>query len=131
MGFGTVGSGVVELMDKNRDSIVERSGQNSLEVKYILDIRDFPDSVYKDKLVKDFNVILNDDDVKIVVETMGGLKPAYEFVKKCLEKGKSVVTSNKELVAQKGFELLETARKNNANFLFEASVGGGIPIIRP
>lgn len=131
MGFGTVGSGVVELMDKNRDSIVERSGQNSLEVKYILDIRDFPDSIYKDKLVKDFNVILNDDDVKIVVETMGGLKPAYEFVKKCLEKGKSVVTSNKELVAQKGFELLETARKNNANFLFEASVGGGIPIIRP
>lgn len=131
MGFGTVGSGVVELMDKNRDSIVERSGQNSLEVKYILDIRDFPDSIYKDKLVKDFNVILNDDDVKIVVETMGGLKPAYEFVKKCLEKGKSVVTSNKELVAQKGFELLENARKNNANFLFEASVGGGIPIIRP
>ena len=86
MGFGTVGSGVVELMDKNRDSIVERSGQNSLEVKYILDIRDFPDSIYKDKLVKDFNVILNDDDVKIVVETMGGLKPAYEFVKKCLDK---------------------------------------------
>ena len=90
MGFGTVGSGVVELMDKNRDSIVERSGQNSLEVKYILDIRDFPDSIYKDKLVKDFNVILNDDDVKIVVETMGGLKPAYEFVKKCLEKAKEI-----------------------------------------
>ncbi len=131
MGFGTVGSGVVELMDKNRGGIAERSGQDSPEVKYILDIRDFPDSIYKDKLVKDFNIILNDDEVKIVVETMGGLKPAYEFVKKCLEKGKSVVTSNKELVAQKGFELLETARRNNVNFLFEASVGGGIPIIRP
>lgn len=131
MGFGTVGSGVVELMDKNRDSITERSGQNTLEVKYILDIRDFPGSEYADKIVHDFNTILDDPDIKIVVETMGGLKPAYEFVKKCLEKGKSVVTSNKELVAEKGFELLETARANNANFLFEASVGGGIPIIRP
>jgi len=131
MGFGTVGSGVVELMDKNRDSITERSGQNTLEVKYILDIRDFPDSPYNDKVVHDFNTILDDDDVKIVVETMGGLRPAYEFVKKCLERGKSVVTSNKELVAEKGFELLETARANNVNFLFEASVGGGIPIIRP
>ena len=131
MGFGTVGSGVVELLYKNHDSIVKRSMQDSLELKYILDIRDFPDSPYKDKFTKDFNVILNDPEVQIVVETMGGVTFAYDFVKKLLHAGKSVVTSNKELVAQKGYELLCIAKEKNVNFLFEASVGGGIPIIRP
>lgn len=131
MGFGTVGSGVVELLDKNHDSIVKKSMQDSLELKYILDIRDFPDSPYKDKFTKDFNVILNDPEVQIVVETMGGVTFAYDFVKKLLLAGKSVVTSNKELVAQKGYELLCIAQEKNVNFLFEASVGGGIPIIRP
>lgn len=131
MGFGTVGSGVVELLYKNHDSIVKRSMQDSLELKYILDIRDFPNSPYKDKFTKDFNVILNDPEVQIVVETMGGVTFAYDFVKKLLLAGKSVVTSNKELVAQKGYELLCIAKEKNVNFLFEASVGGGIPIIRP
>ena len=131
MGFGTVGSGVAELLDKNHDSIVKKSMQDSLELKYILDIRDFPDSPYKDKLIKDFNIILNDPEVKIVVETMGGVTFAYDFVKKLLLAGKSVVTSNKELVAQYGYELLTIAEEKNVNFLFEASVGGGIPIIRP
>ena len=131
MGFGTVGSGVAELLDKNHDSIVKKSMQDSLELKYILDIRDFPDSTYKDKLIKDFNIILNDPEVEIVVETMGGVTFAYDFVKKLLLAGKSVVTSNKELVAQYGYELLTIANEKNVNFLFEASVGGGIPIIRP
>ena len=131
MGFGTVGSGVAELLDKNHDSIVKKSMQDSLELKYILDIRDFPDSPYKDKLIKDFNIILNDPEIEIVVETMGGVTFAYDFVKKSLLAGKSVVTSNKELVAQHGYELLTIANEKNVNFLFEASVGGGIPIIRP
>ena len=131
MGYGTVGSGVVEVITKNHDSIVKRSTQNEVEVKYILDLRDFPGDPHEDKMVKDFNIILNDDDVKVVVETMGGLHPAYEFVSSCLKAGKSVVTSNKELVAAKGYELLQYAAENNVNFLFEASVGGGIPIIRP
>lgn len=131
MGFGTVGSGVAELLDKNHDSIVKKSMQDSLELKYILDIREFPDSPYKDKIIKDFNIILEDPEVKIVVETMGGVTFAYDFVKKLLLAGKSVVTSNKELVAQHGFELLSIAEEKNVNFLFEASVGGGIPIIRP
>ncbi len=131
MGFGTVGSGVAELLDKNHDSIVKKSMQDSLEVKYILDIREFPDSPYKDKIIKDFNIILEDPEIKIVVETMGGVTFAYDFVKKLLLAGKSVVTSNKELVAQHGFELLSIAEEKNVNFLFEASVGGGIPIIRP
>ncbi len=131
MGFGTVGSGVVELLYKNHHSIVKKSMQDSLDLKYILDIRDFPDSPYKDKFVKDFNIILNDPEVQIVVETMGGITFAYDFVKKLLLAGKSVVTSNKELVAEKGFELLTIAKEKNVNFLFEASVGGGIPIIRP
>lgn len=131
MGYGTVGSGVVEVLTKNHDSIVKRSTQNELEVKYILDLRDFPGDPNEDKMIKDFNIILNDDDVKIVVETMGGLHPAFEFVSSCLKAGKSVVTSNKELVAAKGYELLSLAAENNVNFLFEASVGGGIPIIRP
>ena len=131
MGYGTVGSGVVEVITKNHDSIVKKSTQNEVEVKYILDLRDFPGDPHEDKMVKDFNIILNDDDVKVVVETMGGLHPAYEFVSSCLKAGKSVVTSNKELVAAKGYELLQYAAENNVNFLFEASVGGGIPIIRP
>lgn len=131
MGFGTVGSGVAELLDKNHDSIVKKSMQDSLELKYILDIRDFPDSPYKDKLIKDFNIILEDPEIEIVVETMGGVTFAYDFVKKLLLAGKSVVTSNKELVAQYGYELLTIAQEKNVNFLFEASVGGGIPIIRP
>ncbi len=131
MGYGTVGSGVVELLYKNHDSIVKRSMQDSLELKYILDIRDFPDSPYHDKFTKDFDVILNDPEVQIVVETMGGVTFAYDFVKKLLLAGKSVVTSNKELVASKGYELLQIANEKNVNFLFEASVGGGIPIIRP
>lgn len=131
MGYGTVGSGVVEVITKNHDSIVKKSTQNDMEVKYILDLRDFPGDPHEDKMIKDFNIILNDDDVKVVVETMGGLHPAYEFVSSCLKAGKSVVTSNKELVAAKGYELLQYASENNVNFLFEASVGGGIPIIRP
>ena len=131
MGYGTVGSGVVEVIHKNHDSIVSKSTQKDLELKYILDLRDFPGDPNEDKFIKDFNIILNDDSVKIVVETMGGLHPAFEFVSSLLKAGKSVVTSNKELVAQKGYELLTLADENNVNFLFEASVGGGIPIIRP
>ncbi len=131
MGYGTVGSGVVEVLTKNHDSIVKRSTQNEMEVKYILDLRDFPGDPHESKMIKDFNIILNDDDVKVVVETMGGLHPAYELVSSCLKAGKSVVTSNKELVAAKGDELLQFASENNVNFLFEASVGGGVPIIRP
>ena len=131
MGFGTVGSGVAELIYKNHDSIVKKSMQDSLEVKYILDIRDFPDNQFADKMIKDFNIILNDPEIEIVVETMGGVTFAYDFVKKLLLAGKSVVTSNKELVATHGYELLTIAEEKNVNFLFEASVGGGIPIIRP
>ncbi len=131
MGYGTVGSGVVEVFNKNHESIVRRSTQPSLELKYILDLRDFPGDENEGKFIKDFNIILNDDEVKIVVETMGGLHPAFEFVSQLLCAGKSVVTSNKELVAAKGYELLQMAEEHNVNFLFEASVGGGIPIIRP
>ena len=130
IGYGTVGSGVVEVLHKNHDSIVSKSTQKDLELKYILDLRDFPGDPNEDKFIKDFNIILNDDSVKIVVETMGGLHPAFEFVSSLLKAGKSVVTSNKELVAQKGYELLTLADENNVNFLFEASVGCGIPIIR-
>lgn len=130
MGHGTVGSGVAEILINNNKHIAEKSN-NEILVKYILDIRDFDDVAYKDKFIKDFNIILNDESVKIVAEVMGGLSPAYEFVKQCLEHGKSVVTSNKELVAAKGAELMKIAAQNNANFLFEASVGGGIPILRP
>lgn len=131
MGYGVVGSGVVELFGKNHDSIVRRSTQSEMEIRYILDLRDFPGDPNEKKLIKDFNVILQDKEVKIVVETMGGLHPAFEYVLACLRAGKSVVTSNKELVAAKGYELLQAAEENNVNFLFEASVGGGIPIIRP
>ncbi|MBC8569456.1 homoserine dehydrogenase [Zongyangia hominis] len=130
MGHGVVGSGVAEVFYKNRKSIEKRAGQE-MEIKYILDLRDFPGLAYSDKFIKDFETIVNDDEVKVVAEVMGGLHPAFEFVKRCLEAGKSVVTSNKELVAAKGAELLAIAKAKNVNFLFEASVGGGIPIIRP
>lgn len=131
MGYGVVGSGVVELFGKNHDSIVRKSTQTEMEIRYILDLRDFPGDPNEKKFTKDFQLILQDEEVKIVVETMGGLHPAYEYVLACLRAGKSVVTSNKELVAAKGYELLQAAEENNVNFLFEASVGGGIPIIRP
>lgn len=131
MGFGTIGSGVAEVLLKNNKSIVERSGHESLGIKYILDIRDFPDHELANCFTKNFDDILNDPEVGIVVECMGGTKPAYEYVSKSLAAGKSVVSSNKELVAAHGCELLKLAEENNVNFLFEASVGGGIPIIRP
>ena len=131
MGHGVVGSGVAEVISRNNSLIVKNNNLDSLEVKHILDLRDFPELSYSDKFTKNFDDILNDDDVKIVVETMGGLNPAYKFVKACLEAGKSVVTSNKELVAAYGWELLKIAEEKNINFLFEASVGGGIPVIRP
>lgn len=130
LGHGTVGSGVAEVLTTHAESIARRA-KEEIEIKYILDIRDFPDSPLHDRFVKDFQVILNDPEVAIVAEVMGGLHPAFDFVKACLENGKSVVTSNKELVAAKGAELLSIAQKKNLNFLFEASVGGGIPIIRP
>lgn len=130
LGHGVVGSGVVELFYKNKENIEKRAG-TEMDVKYILDLRDFPDSPYKEKFTKDFNDILNDDEVTAVAECMGGVEPAFTFVKSCLEKGKSVSTSNKELVAEKGDILLEIAKKNSCNFFFEASVGGAIPIIRP
>lgn len=130
LGYGTIGSGVVEVLDTNQDSIDKRAGQQ-VRLKYVLDLRDFPGSPIEDKLVHDYSVIANDPDVQVIVETMGGVHPAYEFVKEALEKGKSVCTSNKELVAAYGAELLELAKEKSVNFLFEASVGGGIPIIRP
>ncbi|MBQ6182202.1 MAG: homoserine dehydrogenase [Ruminococcus sp.] len=130
LGHGVVGSGVVELFYKNKNSIEKRAG-TEMDIKYILDLRDFPDSPYKDKFTKDFNDILNDDEVTCVAECMGGVEPAFTFVKSCLEKGKSVATSNKELVAEKGDILLKAAKAHNCNFFFEASVGGAIPIIRP
>lgn len=130
LGYGTVGSGVVEVINTNSKIIAKRAGQE-VEVKYVLDLRDFPDDPVQSKVVHDFNVILEDPEVSIVVETMGGTKPAYEFVKKSLLAGKSVCTSNKELVALYGAELVHIAKTKAVNFLFEASVGGGIPIIRP
>lgn len=130
MGHGVVGSGVAEILINHNERISTRV-ENDVNVKYILDLRDFPDLSYSEKFVKDFNVILNDKDVQVVAELMGGLNPAYDFVKKCLLSGKSVVTSNKELVAAKGAELIKIAKENNVNFLFEASVGGGIPVLTP
>lgn len=130
LGYGVVGSGTVELFYKNKDKIVRSAGQD-LDIKYILDIRDFPGSPYADKFTKSFEDILNDPEVTIVAEVIGGLKYSYGYVRECLKSGKSVVTSNKELVAEKGAELLKIAAENNCNFLFEASTGGAIPIIRP
>jgi len=130
MGHGVVGSGVAEIVMKSAASLAKKAG-TSLDIKYILDLRDFPDLSYSEKLIKDFNIILADPEISVVVEVMGGLHPAYDFVKASLQAGKSVVTSNKELVAAKGAELLAIAAEKHVNFLFEASVGGGIPIIRP
>ena len=130
LGYGTIGSGVVEVLNINGDSISKRAG-DKINVKYVLDLKEFPGDPIMDVLVHDVNVILNDPEVKIVVEVMGGINPAYSFVKEALLKGKSVVTSNKELVAKHGAELLDIAKERDLNFLFEASVGGGIPIIRP
>lgn len=130
LGYGTVGSGVVKVLNTNANIIAKRAGQE-VEVKYVLDLRDFPGDPVEGKVVHDFNVILDDPEISIVVETMGGTKPAYEYVKKSLLSGKSVCTSNKELVAAYGAELVHIAKSKSANFLFEASVGGGIPVIRP
>lgn len=130
MGHGTVGSGVAEILIDHTKRI-EHKIKDEISVKYILDLRDFDNLSYSNKFTKDFSVIENDESIKIVIETMGGTNPAYDFVKRCLLKGKSVVTSNKELVAAHGAELLKIAKEKNVNFLFEASVGGGIPILRP
>ena len=130
LGYGTVGSGVVEVLTTNRETITKRAGE-AIDVKYVLDLRDFPGDPIQEKIVHDYQVILDDPEIKIIVEVMGGIEPAYTFVKKALQVGKSVSTSNKELVAKHGAELLALANQKNVNFLFEASVGGGIPIIRP
>lgn len=130
MGYGTVGSGVVEVLNTNQASIDKRVGEE-VRVKYVLDLRDFPGDPVESVLVHDFETIVNDPEVKVVVEVMGGVEPAYTFTKRCLLAGKSVCTSNKALVAAHGAELLQIAKDKNLNYLFEASVGGGIPIIRP
>lgn len=130
MGFGTVGSGVYDIIKANSDKLGKNAGE-AVTVKYVLDIRDFPEHPEQEIFTKEFNDILNDAEVSVVAEVMGGLHPAYEFTKSLLEAGKNVVTSNKELVATYGTELLEIAKSKNVNYLFEASVGGGIPIIRP
>ena len=130
MGYGTVGSGVVEVLNTNQVSIDKRVGEE-VRVKYVLDLRDFPGDPVESVLVHDFETIVNDPEVKVVVEVMGGVEPAYTFTKRCLLAGKSVCTSNKALVAAHGAELLQIAKDKNLNYLFEASVGGGIPIIRP
>ncbi len=130
IGYGTVGSGTVELFMKNRESISRKVGKDC-DIKYILDLRDFPDSPFADRMIKDFDTILNDDEVTVVAEVVGGTTFAYDYTKRLLEKGKSVVTSNKALVAEKGAELIKLAKEHKCNYLFEASVGGGIPILRP
>ncbi len=130
MGYGTVGSGVIEVLNTNGERINQRVG-DEIYVKYVLDLRDFPGDPIQEKIIHDFNIIVEDPEIQIVAEVMGGVEPAYTFVKKCLMAGKSVATSNKALVAKHGAELLSIAREKNINFLFEASVGGGIPIIRP
>lgn len=130
MGYGTIGSGVVEVLEVNKDLITERAGE-PVEVKYILDLRDFPGDPYEKCIVHDVNTIVNDPEIGIVVEAMGGVEPAYTFVKSMLLAGKQVTTSNKNLVAAKGAELIKIAKERNLNFMFGASVGGGIPIIRP
>ncbi len=130
LGYGTVGSGVVELMEINAETVARNAGE-PVEVKYIVDIRDFLSDKNAAKFVKDFGIIENDPEVSVVVETIGGTNPAYDFTKRALLAGKSVVTSNKELVAKHGAEFLQIAKEKNVNYLFEASVGGGIPVIRP
>jgi len=130
LGYGTVGTGVIDVINTNGKVIKDRQGVE-LNVKYVLDLRDFPNDPIQAKIVHDYDVILNDTEVSIVIEVMGGVEPAYTFAKSALKAGKSVVSSNKALVAAKGTELLDIAKQNNVNFLFEASCGGGIPIIRP
>ena len=130
LGFGVVGSGTAEVLTQNKAIIEKKVGQ-SVSIKYILDLRDFPDSPFGSLIVHDFHTILNDPEVSLVAEMMGGSHPAYDFTLACLKAGKSVVTSNKEVVANFGTELLAVARENGVSYLFEASVGGGIPIIRP
>ena len=130
LGYGTVGSGVVEVIETNKKDIERKIGA-SINVKYILDLRDFPGDPHEDKVVHDYEVIVNDPEVSIICETMGGMEPAYAFTKKALSRGISVCTSNKELVAAHGPELIRLAQSNKCNYMFEASVGGGIPIIRP
>ena len=129
LGYGTVGSGVVEVINTNHESINKRAGQE-INIKYVLDLRDFPGDPVQEVLVHDYEIIANDPEVDIVVEVMGGIEPAYTFVKRALESGKSVCTSNKALVAKHGRELMDIAKEKSINFLFEASCGGGIPIIR-
>lgn len=130
LGYGTVGSGVVEVIETNKKDINKRAA-TELNIKYILDLRDFPGDPYESKVVHDYEMILNDPEVTVICETMGGINPAYDFSKRALLAGKSVCTSNKELVANHGPELISIAREHHCNYLFEASVGGGIPIIRP
>lgn len=130
LGYGTVGSGVVEVIEKNKDMVNKKAGEE-LSIKYILDLRDFPGDPYENKVVHDYQTIVNDPEIQIICETMGGTGAAYEFTKQALQVGKSVCTSNKELVAEHGPELLTMAKEHKCNYLFEASVGGGIPIIRP
>lgn len=130
LGFGTVGSGVVELFYRNRHKIEQKAGTD-FELGYILDLRDFPDSPYADKFTKNMDAILADQEITVVAECMGGVEPAFSYLKQCLERGISVVTSNKELIAKKGAELLAKAKEHSCNCFFEASVGGAIPIIRP
>ena len=130
LGYGTVGSGVVHVIEENHDSILAKSGVD-LEVKYVLDLRDFPGDPIQEKIVHDYDVIVNDPGIQIVVEVMGGVEPAFSFSKRALEAGKSVCTSNKELVARHGTELIALAHEHQASYMFEASCGGGIPVIRP
>ncbi len=130
LGFGVVGSGTAEVLTQNKAIIEKKIGQE-IRIKYILDLREFPDSPFGDRIVHDFNTIVNDPEVSVVAEMMGGSHPAYDFTLACLKAGKSVVTSNKEVVANFGTELLAVAREHGVSYLFEASVGGGIPIIRP
>lgn len=130
LGFGVVGSGVAEVLATNGPHI-DQKVDDLIRLKYILDVRDFPDSPFADKVVHDFSVIENDPEVSIVVETIGGAKAALDFTRRALRAGKSVVTSNKELVAEHGCELLKLAAEKGVSYLFEASVGGGIPILRP
>lgn len=130
LGYGTIGSGVVEVLEKNKESITKRAG-DEIDVKYVLDLRDFENDPIQKKIVHDYDIIAEDEEVAVVVEAMGGVEPAYTFVKRALLAGKSVATSNKALVAKHGAELIDIAREKSINFMFEASVGGGIPIIRP
>lgn len=130
LGYGTIGSGIVEVIQTNYDDITYKVGEE-INVAYVLDLREFPNDPINKVLVHDYDVIINDPTVKIIAEAMGGVEPAYTFAKKALEKGKNFCTSNKELVAKHGPELVQLAADNNVNFLFEASVGGGIPIVRP